>query len=77
MEERKRIANEIDRIQKTLRLKGFPPNTEPPLSTTAIKGVSVHGLWDGIVGHPVDVNISLLVRLSVIYAITELMNWPM
>ena len=65
MEERKRITEERKRIQKTLHLKGFPTHSEPPLSVPSIKEINVHGLWDGIVGHPVDVKINLMVCLPV------------
>ena len=59
MEERARITNEIARIKKALLLKGFATKTDSP---APIKDVNVHGLWDGIVGHPVDVRINVLVR---------------
>ncbi|KAL8822635.1 MAG: hypothetical protein Q9191_006632, partial [Dirinaria sp. TL-2023a] len=61
MEEMNRISDERARFQKALHLEGFPKKANPLLSVPPIKEVSVHGLWDGIVGHPVDVKIYLLI----------------
>lgn len=59
MAERARIGDELARIERLLLLKGLPAGPKPiPIP---IRGASVHGRWDGIVGHPVDVVIKILV----------------
>ena len=52
-----RIKSGFDRAEKILQ-KGIPtyPRSVPP-----IDDISVHGRWDGIVDHSVDVKISLTV----------------
>jgi len=50
MDDRARITDEIARIKKALLLKGFPFGPEPSPS-----------IEDGIVGHPVDVEITVSV----------------
>ena len=58
MDERARISDELARIKTTLLLKGLPPGVS---RQEAFQDVSIHGRWDGIVGHPVEVNIRFLV----------------
>lgn len=58
MDDRARITDEIARIKKALLLKGFPFGPEP---SPSIEDVSAHCHWDGIVGHPVDVEITVSV----------------
>ena len=58
--ERHRIKDELARVQQILHPRNLSNNSQYiPL----IKNISVHGLWDGIVGHPVDVKICLMVCL--------------
>ena len=62
MDERARITDEIARIKKTLLLKGFaikPDHPEEP--PVPLDDIKVQGRWDGIVGHPVEVKIIILV----------------
>ena len=56
--ERHRIKDELARVQQILH-PGNP--TTNPQYIPLVKNISVHGLWDGSVGHPVDVKISLMV----------------
>ena len=56
--ERHRIRDELARVQQILH----PGNlTSRSQYIPSIKDISVHGFWDGIVGHPVDVKICLMV----------------
>ncbi|KAL8793567.1 MAG: hypothetical protein Q9195_003829 [Heterodermia aff. obscurata] len=56
--ERHRIKDELARVQQILRPRNLTISSEyiPP-----IKNIRVHGLWDGFVGHPVDVKICLMI----------------
>lgn len=58
--ERHRIKDGLVRVQQILHPGSHTATSQlvPP-----IKDISVHALWDGIVGHPVDVKISLMVCL--------------
>lgn len=58
--ERHRIKDGLTRAQQILHPGSHTATSQlvPP-----IKDISVHALWDGIVGHPVDVKINLMVGL--------------
>lgn len=58
MDDRERITDEVARIKKVLLLNGFPLGPQP---SAPIEDVSVHCHWDGIVGHPVNVEITVSV----------------
>jgi len=58
MDDRARITDEIARIKKALLLKGLPFGPE---ASAAIQDVSAYCHWDGNVGHPVDVQITVSV----------------
>ena len=59
--DKNRIEKGLARAERMLHREG----TATPLShVQPIRNISVHGLWDGIVGHPVDVKISLTVCLD-------------
>lgn len=58
MDDQARITAEVARIKKAQLFRGLPFGHEPP---APIEDVSAHCHWDGIVGHPVNVEISVSV----------------
>lgn len=58
LEDMNRITRESARIKKKLQLNGLAAHAE---SLVPIRSMNVHGHWDGIVGHPVEVKIGFLV----------------
>lgn len=56
--ERHRIRDELARVQQILHPGNLTTDSQ---HIPSIKKISVHGFWDGNVGHPVDVKIGLMV----------------
>lgn len=58
MDDQARITDKVARVKKARLLRGLPFGQEP---SAPIEDVSARCHWDGIVGHPVDVEITVLV----------------